>query len=361
MRRSVADVLARLRAEGLAPAGNDDAAREALRGDLAEEMPWYLRAIIAFGAWIATAFLLFSLIAVAGLQDETIRAVVGVALIGAAVAIRRRTPPPSEFLRWAAVAMALAGQGLMVASVAEMSDSPTLTSVFCLVISIVLIVLVRDTALRFLATLSGAGSFIIAFVAAKLPQGFDVAVVLLVLLCGWLWRGGLTRRSDAMDEMLRPVGYGLIVVLFGALLARTLATSAHSTFSLDVNRDFRELGIIATIGATIALLVLVWRILDELRIPLNAPLGFAVLAGTVAFGLGTLDSPGVVVGTAALMLAFDRRDRALLAMATVFLLTFGALYYYSLELTLLQKSGVLAASGLLLLGIRSRIKEPQIP
>jgi uncharacterized membrane protein len=39
----------------------------------------------------------------------------------------------------------------------------------------------------------------------------------------------------------------------------------------------------------------------------------------------------------------------------VFLLVFGSAYYYSLNLTLLEKSGVLAGSGVLLLAIRQRI------
>jgi uncharacterized membrane protein len=54
------------------------------------------------------------------------------------------------------------------------------------------------------------------------------------------------------------------------------------------------------------------------------------------------------------MLAFDRRDRVLLAAAAIFLVAFGAFYYYSLHLTLLEKSGVLIGSGVLLLALRSR-------
>ena len=46
-----------------------------------------------------------------------------------------------------------------------------------------------------------------------------------------------------------------------------------------------------------------------------------------------------------LALGFDRRARALIGLSTVFFLTFGAAYYYGLNLTLLQKSGILAASG----------------
>ena len=53
--------------------------------------------------------------------------------------------------------------------------------------------------------------------------------------------------------------------------------------------------------------------------------------------------------------SFDRRNRVLLGLAIVFLLVFGSMYYYSLHLTLLEKSAVLAGSGALLLAIRQRI------
>ena len=45
----------------------------------------------------------------------------------------------------------------------------------------------------------------------------------------------------------------------------------------------------------------------------------------------------------------------LLGMAAVFLVVFASFYYYSLHLTLLEKSGVLVGSGLLLLGVRSKL------
>jgi hypothetical protein len=352
MQRSVADVLARLRAEGL-QTPTDDAARDALRPELAEHMPIYLRVVVGIAAWFATGFLLFSIIAVAGLEGEIARIVVGASFIAGAILLRQQTT--TEFMRWGAIAMALSGQGLIVAGVAEMTDSPTSAAIACLAISVLLILLVRDFVLRFLATVSGAGSLLVALVAMEAPQGYDVATVLLVAAAAWAWRANLTRRTDAMDEMAEPVRYGLIASLFGAMLVRTFAVTGRSSFMLGPGRSFTELGPLATIGCTLALVVLVWKILDEHNVALNGTISFALLAGAVAFGFGTLDSPGVVAGVTVVALAFDRRDRALLAMATVFLLTFLAMYYYSLDLTLLQKAGVLSASGLLLLAVRSRV------
>jgi uncharacterized membrane protein len=170
-----------------------------------------------------------------------------------------------------------------------------------------------------------------------------------------VWRYDVAWRGNALAEILEPVGYALVIVLFVALLGRTFATSTHAHWTLDIRRDVGALGPLATIVCTAALLALTWRVLDEHGASLTSPLSFAILAGVVLLGAGTLDSPGIVAGVAALMLAFDRRNVVLLGMAAVFLIVFGSFYYYSLSLTLLQKSGVLIGSGLLLLSIRQRV------
>src|SRR5687767_13908793 len=112
MRLKISDVLAHLKAEGLAPAGADDAVRSALAAEMSDEMPWYMRVAIGVGAWVATAFLLGSLFAITGLKDDNARTIVGVLLIGAAVAVRRLSS--AEFLQQAAVAASLAGQALVI-------------------------------------------------------------------------------------------------------------------------------------------------------------------------------------------------------------------------------------------------------
>ena len=123
----------------------------------------------------------------------------------------------------------------------------------------------------------------------------------------------------------------------------------------DLGREVGAHGPVATIVCTLALVALAWKVLDEHGASLSAPVSFSALGGAVALGGVTLDSPGIVAGVAVLMLAFDRRNRVLLGMAAIFLVVFGSFYYYSLQLTLLEKSGVLVGSGLILLGVRNKV------
>lgn len=352
MRLKISDVLAYLKAEGHAPAGADDAVRAALAAELDAEMPWHVRTAVGVGAWLATAFLLGSVFAIAGLRDDQARAIVGVLLIATAVAVRRQSS--AEFLQQAAVATSLAGQALVIFGIAELLDSAVVAGITGTVLSIALLWLMPDRVHRFLSALIGSGSAIAAAVATEVPAAPEVTTLALVACTAYVWRVGIRDRDAAIAEMLEPVGYGLVVALFGVLLV-DMATSME-TFR-GVTRELRTemLGPATTIGITLAFMALVWKIMDEHGTSHGSGQSFAALVGVAALGAGALSSPGIVAGSAALVLAFDRRDRVLLGLAVIFLLVFGSAYYYSLGLTLLEKSGVLVGSGLLLIAIRQRI------
>ncbi len=353
MRLSVQRVLDRLIAEGLAPANSEPAARTALAPEVERHLPWYMSLAVAIGAWLATTFLLFAIFAISGLRSETAQIVVGVLLASGAIFARREAD--AEFARWAAVAVALAGLGLVTAGVGGVTDSPAWAAAACFAVAAVFVLLVPDATLRFLSAMIGGGALFVWLLGNKVPYGFDVGIAIVVVVIAFTWRQGLAARADTLAGLLEPVGYALVVVLFGALLGRTMASSANAHGLFDVSRDVGALGPLATIVCTAALLALAWRVLDEHGLSLTAPLSFAILVGVVLLGAGTLDNPGLVAGVAALMLAFDRRNVVLLGMAAIFLVVFGSFYYYSLHLTLLQKSGVLIGSGLLLLSIRHRV------
>jgi uncharacterized membrane protein len=86
-------------------------------------------------------------------------------------------------------------------------------------------------------------------------------------------------------------------------------------------------------------------IFDEHGVSLGSQEAMLSFAAIIAIGWVTQSTPAITATLLMLTLGFDRRARALIALATVFFLMFGTAYYYGLHLTLLQKSGILAASG----------------
>jgi hypothetical protein len=345
----VADVLSRLKADGLATDGIDAPARAALAAVLRDHLPWYLRVAIGLGAWLATAFLLGFLLFFLDIDQAGVQVPVGLALIAVAVWYRRRTT--SDFLGHASVAVGLAGFGMAVAGLYELVDARA-TAVVVIGLSAALVRLMPDSVFRFLASLAMIAAIYVSIVDERSAWAYEVVTVAVVVLAALVWRFRVGDRGADVEDMLRPVGYAVVLALFAALL---IGTSTHlGRFSFDTGR-WLSVGRLTTIGITAALLLFVWKIVDEHGSAAGSPASAAALLGVVALGAATLSSPGIVAGSAVLTLAFDRRDKVLLGIAIAFLLVFGAVYYYAMHLTLLEKSGVLAGSGALLLAIRHRL------
>ena len=347
MRLSMSALMALLRAEGLATAADTDAVRAALVAAAEDEMPVYLRAVVGIGAWVATILLLGFFFEIDLFKSYMEAIVVGVVLVGTTIWLGPRAR--GEFARHAAVAVSLAGQGLIVFGIDKATHQNGLTATVATFLSIALIVIIPDRLLRFLSTVIAVLAGTIALAAFERRGYLDVAA-LIVVACACVWRVDLQTRSDEMDEALTPVGFGLIVGLFGICLFGAFNSAALRIRSGD--HTISTLGPATTIGIALALAVLVRTVLGEHYTRRRGPIGWPIFAGIALLAAVTLDSPGIIAGIAVLVLGFDRRNVVLIELAIAFLLVFGAAYYYALDLTLLQKSGVLVATGALCFAAR---------
>ena len=84
-------------------------------------------------------------------------------------------------------------------------------------------------------------------------------------------------------------------------------------------------------------------------------------AGTVLVSLPALWTPGVLAAVIVIVLGLQRANRLLLGLGAAFLAVFLIAFYYHLDVTLLVKSLLLLATGLLLLGLRALMpREPSL-
>jgi uncharacterized membrane protein len=83
-----------------------------------------------------------------------------------------------------------------------------------------------------------------------------------------------------------------------------------------------------------------------------------MIAGAAAalFGLLALPAPGLASAMLVLLLGFAAGSRLLAALGILALLGFVGHYYYSLHATLLEKSGLLALTGLVLLAAYAALR-----
>ena len=168
--------------------------------------------------------------------------------------------------------------------------------------------------------------------------------LLLVAAVLYLGRGASREGMDDRAEIVEPMMYGLAIALFTGLIVSTAITMFGSP--LDI-REVRALllGPPTVIGFVAALLWLAASIFNEHEVPLGGTEALLSFGAIIAIGAITQSTPAITATILMLVLGFDRRARALIAFSIVFFLAFGTAYYYGLHLTLLQKSGILAASG----------------
>ena len=355
MHLTIGDVAEQLRSEGLAGEGELDALRAALARQHADDMPWYLRAAVGAGAWAATAFLLAFLFGIQILDGDMTRVVFGIALVAASLWVRRETS--AEFMRHASVAASLAGQGLIIVGTGEITGSEVGAAFVGVTLSIATIVLMPDRVHRFLSTLVGAVCAVVMVFELEWDAALDIVAIVLIVLTAVVWRAGVRERSPTAGDTLEPVGHGLVVAVFAILLF-----SAATDGQFGVLRDTRTgLGLATTLIIGALLLALVAGILREHGASITSPTALAVLGAIVLLLALTRNSPGIIAGIAVLVLGFDRRNPLLVGMAALFLTVFGSVYYYSLSLTLIEKAGVLAASGVVLLLARAVITRTASP
>jgi hypothetical protein len=334
---------------------DDGAARDRARAALgtleASGVPWYLRLLTGIGAWAGGGFMLSFitsiLAAMLGANNfEGIAIILGLIVMGAAVTLRRGVTGDGvgpQFFRQLALVACFAGQMLFIGGVGSTTKSTEAAAVAALIVSIALIAIYPDRIQRFCSTLIAAGS--LWFLADDVPYSADVIALLLMGATLYLGRGASRAVMDDWAEIVEPVMYGCAIALFVQLVVST-AVTMYGGPSGDIS-DIRALlvGTPTAVGFVAGLMWLVASIFTERGVPpggLELPLSVAAI---IAIGYITQSTPAITATILMLLLGFDRRARALIALSAVFFLMFGTAYYYGLYLTLLQKSGILAASG----------------
>jgi uncharacterized membrane-anchored protein len=307
----LADVLAKL---DVAP----ERAAEVLRAHDAP-LPWYVRALTGALGWAAAGSFLA---AVNWTTPQPVRFGVGLAALVVALVLRRKFD--RGFFGHLALALALFGEAMSIDASSVLPLSFVGERLFAIGVELVLFVFYRDALMRFMCTIA-AWSFGMRLYEDLLPQA-TVDIPLLVAFASALLAFRLRRAAFA---------YGTAFFTFGLMLG-----TLQSWHPL----------VLGPYGKWLVAAVLLVEVLLVLREGKAPPkLALAAVAGCFALGVVTLGSPGVLVAVAFLVGAFNRRDTRLLAASAVFLLIFGSHFYYQLQLSLLEKSGVLAATGLLFL------------
>lgn len=329
--------------EQLALTGNFEAGRqpeaEAVLAAADRSTPWYVQGLVGISAWIA-AFCFIGFLAIAGLIDSDESMVIGGIIFTLAAVGLKWGLPRSIFAGQLALALGLAGQGLLIVGIGNQTGSTAATAFATIVLELILIVIYRDSFQRLLSTLAIVGAVVALLFEWDIQEATHLLIFLVALATILIWDKESFLSATALADIFRPVGYGCAIALL-ALLAPSAITD------LEIERWW-----LSAIGLMAALLGLEYLILAELGVNWRNPLVFILMGGTLLLLWPAWQSPGILGALIVLLTGFRRGNRLLTGLAAIFLAFFIITFYYNLELTLLVKSFMLMGNGVIILVLR---------
>jgi len=312
--------------------------------------PWFVRLMLGLGGWLGALFLLLFVGAALGelLNAAGVSLLLGMLLCGAAAAIFQAAGQ-GEFLAQFALALSLAGQGLVLHGLARSFHSDVASiAVLLALFETILFFVVANFVHRVWSALIGAAAIAYALADAQLA---GLAPGLMAGACALLW---LQESATAREgPLLRAAGYGLVLALLFCLVLLMLGDgpwrgrgSAGVTPALWLAR---------WVGAALSGGVLVAttaQLLARAGLGAASPSGSSALLAAGLLAVAGLWAPGLAPASLLLLLGHGQGNRLLLGCGIAALLAYLWGYYYLLQPPLLHKSLLLAGCGSALLAIR---------
>jgi hypothetical protein len=312
--------------------------------------PWYVRVMHGVAGWIA-ALLLVGFLATAFLfrtKSFVAAAVTGVAMCAAAVMLFR-IRSNSDFLRQFALAVGIAGQALVSIGTAFVVRDPILSATMSFGLQATLFLLIPDFLFRILAAYLGTAA------AVQLLGSVGVHAFALPLILGLtVWISLNELRFLMQRPYLSTLGHGMALWLVYAIwsgLSRDFGFH-WMQLVLSVGRRAGLFSMTYLVGQALCggvFIWLVWKLLDRHGVPKRSGVGRAAMWGAMVVALMSLQSRSLVVAMTLLVVGFASGNLLLAGAAIAGLLASIGAFYYSLEMTLLQKSALLMGVGTVLL------------
>lgn len=310
----------------------------------APSTPWWLAALQGFAAWVASFLIMSSFFAPLMFLGEgpVGRGIAGAALLAAAVWLFRRG---HAFTAQMALAFSLAGQALVVGAFAGDFDASVnfrMLSLVGLLVAAGMFVAPATQLHRVVCALLMTGH-LGYLIGPGNPLALYAVALAAAAVAAWLVRRRWpARRAQTIRALVHAVTLGALVVavIVGTQAARNLGISPGATPVLNP--------VIYPAGIGLLLLgAVAWLGRHE-----SVAFRLGSLGGALLFVVAAWRAPGLMASAAVLLAVFHAGHRGWAALALLAAMIYLGEFYYSLHASLLVKSGALAATGLVLLGLR---------
>lgn len=303
---------------------------------------WWLEVLIAIAAWVAALFILSAFSGTLFLMGDSapVRFIGAIILLGGCCFMSRL---PQDFLQQMAVAFSLAGQALMLWSLHDMLHlSEHQLYLVALIQAAALLFLPLNTAHRWLCSIIVLLCLHLLLDSLRLMACTALILTAITIV---LWLSRVYRAGHSFSPLLKSVTE---VLTLYALLA---ASFGQSYFSANyylwwwLSQADPYINQIYHYGsAAILLLTGAW-------LSRHQPLIWRITAVAIMIVMSVLlqNAAGLLLSTAIMLATFYGCSKAWFRISLLFTLIYLSEFYYSLHITLLQKSGILLLGGVALL------------
>lgn len=318
-------------------------------------MPWYVKLLSGFGAWLAALFVLGALGAASFglLESAPARAGLGIVACGlCAYILRSRDREPGPFLAQFLTAISIAGAALVVSLLLDGPLRLSATLLAGALVAAMLLIANPEPVHRLLMALGMVGCLTLASIQWGLHP---VACVVLALATSLIWLKQAGWTHARLGPLLVPVGMACAAALVllpaygpvGELLGREAGTALTGPGLAAHAPWLTPAGLAVVLAATI---LLVGRDLPH-RVPAARVAWFPALAvaATAVVALAAWQAPGVIACLLVWVVGMAAGRPVLGGLALAGLAWYLLQLYYSLQTSLLGKGMALLGTGVVLL------------
>ncbi|MEJ2895074.1 GDYXXLXY domain-containing protein [Bordetella avium] len=327
--------------------------------------PWLVQGLLGLSAWLATLLLLVFLFASGLVRSDQGAIVLGLVLTAAGVAVLRTAA--GLFWRQCAIAMAFAGQWLVVYSFFS-NESVLNPNLFVVLLALAVYLLAPDVLLRFLSgglIALGMTGLILQALQTGQGDGLDFWFALDTMQANFLWLPVVVLGAWAAaiafaanqgwarsrPHLLEPLAWALLVSVQGLVW---VASGVGVDQLPALWRLHRLTALLNIAGAVLPAVVAFWLLWPRRQTLTRAMVLLTPLA-LLVLGLFWMPSPGIAFALTWLLLGFGLNKPRLTGFGVLSLLAYLMLYYYQLQVPLLQKSFWLVGAAVLMLLLRGLV------
>lgn len=296
--------------------------------------------ILSIAGGILSSLAFIGFLFLAGLYNsDTALLFTGILLLAAALWINLQHP--KIFLDTICVSLYLLGYMLIGIGIGQLLEQESIIGLVFIVLAVGCLYINQHTVIALLSVLIIHGSILfllqVHYAAALLPVYLSLLAVLL--LFWFLQEAYLVAGGGKLGRLYAPVRTGLALSLLSGLYF------SAEKFTAGSFQQHNWISSLVIIGCILYLLINLFKALDGALQPRSVKL--LVLVGIIL--LSTLFAPSITGSLLVILLSFKVNYKTGLVAGIVALVYFISLYYYDLSFTLLTKSVLMMASGILLL------------